>query len=84
MSKVYLTIGEYDEAIEILQELPPRIKSDIEKAEIYSHICAAYLRKGDWQKCEEYAIKCGELLGEYFTDNKLILTTILVKEFLIL
>src|SRR4030042_4746050 len=84
MSKVYLTIGEYDKAIDILQELPPKIKSDIEKAEIYSHICAAYLRKGDWQKCEEYAILCGKLLGESFTDNKLILTILLVKEIIIL
>jgi predicted ATPase/AraC-like DNA-binding protein len=84
MSKVYLTIGEYDKAIDILQELPPKIKSDIEKAEIYSHICAAYLRKGDWQKCEEYAIRCGELLGEHFTDNKLMLAILLIKEIFIL
>jgi serine/threonine protein kinase/AraC-like DNA-binding protein len=84
MSRVFLTIGSYDQAIEKLGEIAPIMESDIEKADIYSHICAAYLRKGDWKKCEEYAIRSGELLGERFTDNKIIIIATLAKELILL
>ncbi len=84
MSRVFLTIGNYEQAIEILSEIAPLMESDIEKADIYSHICAAYLRKGDWIKCEEYAMRSGELLGEHFTDNKIIIMATLAKELVLL
>lgn len=84
MSLVFLTIGSYDRAIETLSEVAPLMESDVEKADIYSHMCAAYLRKGDWKKCEEYAIRSGELLGERFTDNKVILIATLIKELALL
>jgi len=84
MSRVFLTIGSYDKAIETLSEIAPLMESDVEKADIYSHICAAYLRKGDWKKCEEYAMKSGEILGERFTDNKVLLIATLVKELALL
>ncbi len=84
MSRVFLTIGSYDQAIETLHEIAPLMESDIEKADIYSHICAAYLRKGDWKKCEDYAMRSGELLGERLTDNKIILVATLAKELALL
>ncbi|MBN2160112.1 MAG: protein kinase [Spirochaetes bacterium] len=84
LSKVYLTVGSYEQAIEILLTLPPLMETNIDKADIYSHICSAYIRKGEWKKCEDYAVICGRLLGEYFTENKLILLIIILKELIVL
>ncbi len=84
MSRVFLTIGNYDQAIATLIEIAPMIESKTEKADIYSHICAAYMRKGDWKRSEEYAIRSGELLGEHFTDNRLIIIATLAKELILL
>lgn len=84
MSRVFLTVGNYDQAIETLCEIAPLMESPIEKADLYSHISAAYQRKGDWKKCEEYAILSGELLGEHFIDSKIVIIATLAKELVLL
>jgi serine/threonine protein kinase/AraC-like DNA-binding protein/tetratricopeptide (TPR) repeat protein len=80
MSKVYLTVGKYDQAIQMLLEVAPLIKNIFQRADIYSNISAAYFRKGDWNKCEDYAIQSGTLLGEHFPDNRVVIIASIVKE----
>ncbi len=84
ISQIYMTVGKYDEAIQMLLKAAPLMNNTNKQADVYSNISAAYFRKGDWEQCEEYAIKAGKLLGERFTDNRRLIILTIVKEILLL
>jgi serine/threonine protein kinase/YesN/AraC family two-component response regulator len=81
--ETYLIVGNYDESIEILQEILPFVRDVLEKAQIYSHICSAYFKKGDWKRCEEFGRIGLELLGEYMPLTRVALILSLIKELII-
>ena len=62
--EVYLTVGKYDDAIKLFNEIMPHMKTDIEQALLYKQICKAYLKKGDWVNTEKYGYRGLRLLGE--------------------
>ncbi|MBN2159652.1 MAG: AAA family ATPase [Spirochaetes bacterium] len=84
MSKVYLNIGNYDEAIEMLQKILPIIKNPRDKSEIYSQICSAYYKKGDWAQCEENARNASVLLGEWLPSSRPSIAISILKELLLM
>jgi len=84
ISNIYLTVGKYDQAIQLLLEVAPLLSDRNQRADVFSNISAAYFRKGDWIKCEEYAIQAGTLLGERFPDSTAFLIAAIFKELLLL
>jgi len=83
ISEIYLIIGKNDEAIDISRKILPFLESKIKKADIYKQITAAYFKKGDWQKCEEYGKQGLSLLGENLPVGKGAALFRIIKEFTI-
>jgi len=83
ISEIYLVIGRNDEAIERSQTILPFLESKIQKADIYKQITIAYLKKGDWQNCEEYGKQGLALLGEKLSVGKIAARIRVLKEFIV-
>jgi serine phosphatase RsbU (regulator of sigma subunit) len=83
IGEVYLVIGNYDEAIELFTEMLSFASATMEKSNIYKQIAEAYLKKGDFQKCEEYSRQGLILFGERITINKVKVVISIIKELLI-
>ena len=78
---VYLTIGKYNEAIKLFNEIMPHMNTDIEKALLYKQICKAYLKKGDWVNTEKYGFYGLRLLGENLPLSRFEINTSIAVEF---
>jgi signal transduction histidine kinase len=63
LAEVYLTVGKFEEAITISEQLLPMATNALAKARIYKKIGAAFFKKGDWFQCEANLAKGLELLG---------------------
>ena len=61
----FVRTGRYNEAIAILQPLLETVQKTRSRVRIYSHLCDAYYRKGDWNACEKAAYNGLGLLNEY-------------------
>ncbi|MBN2159650.1 MAG: AAA family ATPase [Spirochaetes bacterium] len=83
MGKVYLNTGDYDQAIEIFRKLFPLMTTDVDKMEVYSNICDAYYKKGDWKKCEEYGRLGLGIINEHIPENRAALVLRIAWEFVV-
>ena len=83
IGEIYLRTGKFDEAIELYFQLTKFIKSNIKKANTYKQISQAYLKKGDWKKCEKYTNLGLSLLNEKVPSIKTIIILSIIKELLI-
>jgi predicted ATPase len=70
--EVYLTVGKNDDAIAIAEQLLPLATNALTKARIYKKMGTAFLKKGDWIKCEDSLAQSLELLASRaaFEDGK--------------
>jgi serine/threonine protein kinase/serine phosphatase RsbU (regulator of sigma subunit) len=83
IGQIYLVIGNYDEAIELFTALLSVVSTTMEKSNIYKQIAEAYLKKGDFQNCEEYSRKGLILFGERLTVNRVKVVISIINELLI-
>ncbi len=70
LAAVDVIIGEYDEAISILDSLMPVIKQIDRRARAHLVLCQAHYRKADWKSCETHAAEGLALLGDYVPRTK--------------
>ncbi len=77
---IYLTIGKYDDSIEVFNEILPYLKTTLRKANTYKQISTACFKKGDWTNCEEYARQGLILLKENIPFNQIQVNLFVVKE----
>ncbi len=80
VGQILLTIGKFDEAIEVYLTLLKYETGKINKAGINRQISQAYFSKGNWPECERYAQRGLSLLGENLPLRKIMVITGLVKE----
>lgn len=83
ISEIHFTIGNNDKAIAVCHHLLPYKKDPMEIARIYQKICHTYYKKGDYGKCEKYAKKGLEMLGEKLPLSKSSINLSLFKEIII-
>ncbi|HCC08136.1 MAG TPA: hypothetical protein DEP72_08290 [Clostridiales bacterium] len=83
LSEIYLTIGKIDETITICGNILEFKETKLEKAMIYRKLGIAYLKKGDFNLCEENLNNALKLLGEEIPLNKLDLTIKTLKELIL-
>ncbi len=81
VAAVDVVIGEYDEAISILNTLLPILERKAHQARAHLVLCHAHYRKADWKSCEAHAAAGLALLGDFVPTTKCGTVLSLVKEF---
>ncbi|MBN2533908.1 MAG: AAA family ATPase [Spirochaetales bacterium] len=79
----YLLTGNSDNAIKIVHNALPHIKSKFSQAVYFCKLTTAFYKKGDYRKCEEYGKTGLKLLGEYLPTSKKAVLIGLLKELFI-
>lgn len=80
LAAVDVLIGEYDEAISILDELLPVLEGRDQKARAHLVLCHAHYRKANWRSCEAHGAAGLALLGDFVPQTKLRTVVSLIKE----
>ncbi len=80
---VCLLAARNDEVIGLSAQMLPLLCDDMEKAKVHMRISRAYLKKWDYQKCEEYVKSGLELLGERYPTRTWRIVLSIFKEFLV-
>ena len=80
LADVYLTIGRYDNAIEITSDIMPLKKTALEKARTYCQIGLAFFKKGDFEESEKNLANGLALLGYRIPVTKKQVLLSLIKE----
>lgn len=80
LAAVDAVIGEYDEAIAILNALLPLLERSDQKARAHLVLCQAHYRRGEWKKCEAHAAAGLKLLGDFVPTTRLRTILSLIKE----
>ncbi|MCP4132997.1 MAG: protein kinase [bacterium] len=80
LGEIYLTIGRYDQALQLFNEILPYIQSEVKESTIYKQISNAFYRRGFWHECEKYAVKGLALLGETLPVSRVAVAGSLLKE----
>ncbi len=80
LAAVDVVIGEYDEAIAILDSLMSALKQIDQRARAHLVLCQAHYRKADWKSCETHAAEGLALLGDSVPRTVKRTVLVLMKE----
>lgn len=83
LAEVCTYIGKNNEAIILLEDILPNIKSNEQNADIYLLICNAYYNMGDYGMSYKYGKKGLSYLGEYLPNGKPMEILAILKELII-
>lgn len=82
MGEICLTLGKYDDVINIFSKVLPFLNNDISQANVYKQISQACFKKSEWAKAEQFAKKGLDLLGEKLRLGKFEVIFSLLKQLL--
>lgn len=80
LAAVDVIIGEYEEAIALLDEVLPVLERNDLRARAHLVLCQAHYRKADWKRCEAHAAAGLALLGDFVPTAKFRTILSLIRE----